>query len=852
MVATPAASPSAGTYTSVQNVSLSCTTSGANIYYTTNGNTPTTGSTLYSGPITIGSTTTLKAIAVKAGMVDSDVLTSAYTINLPLDVVATPTANPGAGSYTSVQSVVLTSATSGASIYYTTNGSTPTTSSTQYTGAIPISTTTTLKAIATKSGMTNSSVLTATYTINLTPVATPIASPGTGTYTSVQNVSLSCATSGASIHYTTDGSNPTSSSTLYSGSITIGATTTLKAIAVNAGMTNSNVLTAVYTINLTPVATPTANPSAGTYSSAQTVTLNCATGGATIHYTTNGNTPTTSSSQYSSAITINANTTLKAIAVKADTLDSGIMTAVYNIKAATPTASPGTGTYTSVQNVSLSCATSGASIRYTTDGSTPTSSSTLYSGSITIAATTTLKAIAIKSDMTNSDVLTATYTINLPTVSTWKGLSVPSATTALQHNSFQGKTDVLQVNPASTSSGYDWQVLSYDLSSYAGKEITIDISMDVWLSDTTKFAWQVNNTGYPVICGSTSTTLSAGQWHTITNSSNPAIITPEVDKSLYLSKDQLVGNPVSVGTPAGNVELYITGFTITITETVVTPPGGTVTTPTDSRILNPAAATQLSGYSLTVNKPHGGGNKPLTGSPYGYETWDEDTSGDAVFYWYGPSQGGGGAFRAEFGGPNLSNRPKDFLARVGYFWNTGNPYTSYENIYCGFNFTRSGQYRGNFSYIGIYGWSKNPTVEYYIVEDTFGNAWRSETSYIQNIQETIQGTEVGSYTLDGGTYKVYRKERTGPSIEGTNTNFTQFFSVRQTPRQSGTISVTEHFKKWAGYGMNLGSNMYECKFKVEVGGTETSGSAATSGWFDAKLIQFYRASDNGNILQITP
>jgi len=272
------------------------------------------------------------------------------------------------------------------------------------------------------------------------------------------------------------------------------------------------------------------------------------------------------------------------------------------------------------------------------------------------------------------------------------------------------------------------------------------------------------------------------------------------------------------------------------------------TTPTDNRILNPATqTTQLTNSSFTPITSHGGGNKNLPSpSPYGYETWDETGSpGTASFRWYGATQGGGAAFYATW------TNPKDFLARVGYFWNTGNPYTFYGNVYCGFNFRKSGRYNGNFSYIGIYGWSRNPLVEYYIVEDSYGNQYRDAASYIANINETIQGTEMTSYTLDGSVYKVYRKDRNGPSIEGgANRDFRQFFSVRQTPRQSGTVSITEHFKEWAKQGMNLGSNMYECKFKVEAGGNENASPG--TGWFDASFIQFYRTNNDGTIIQITP
>jgi hypothetical protein len=118
-----------------------------------------------------------------------------------------------------------------------------------FTAPIPINSTTTLKAIATAAGLANSAVGTAVYTI-APPAATPTFSVPSGTYTSVQKVTISDATAGATIFYTTDGSTPTMASTPFAGPITVNATETIKAIATATGFSNSAVATATYTINL--------------------------------------------------------------------------------------------------------------------------------------------------------------------------------------------------------------------------------------------------------------------------------------------------------------------------------------------------------------------------------------------------------------------------------------------------------------------------------------------------------------------------------------------------------------------------------------------------------------------------
>src|SRR6185312_12009440 len=101
-VAAPTFSPVGGTYGSAQTVTISSTTSGATIHYTTDGSDPDPSSPVYSTPITVSTSETVKAYGVKTGYIDSHIGTAAYIINGSLSA---PTFSPVAGTYTSVQSV---------------------------------------------------------------------------------------------------------------------------------------------------------------------------------------------------------------------------------------------------------------------------------------------------------------------------------------------------------------------------------------------------------------------------------------------------------------------------------------------------------------------------------------------------------------------------------------------------------------------------------------------------------------------------------------------------------------------------------------------------------------------------
>jgi hypothetical protein len=178
VAAAPVFSPAVGTYSTIQTVTLTDATKGAAIYYTLTGTTPTTGSTLYTKPLTVSQTTTIKAFAVATGYANSVVASATYTINLP--IAATPTVSPAAGAYGEEQLVTLATTTPGATIYYTTNTTVPTTASTKYTGPIAVNASETLKAIAFAPGYANSLELIAAYTVAGSPqVLTELANPVT-------------------------------------------------------------------------------------------------------------------------------------------------------------------------------------------------------------------------------------------------------------------------------------------------------------------------------------------------------------------------------------------------------------------------------------------------------------------------------------------------------------------------------------------------------------------------------------------------------------------------------------------------------------------------------------------------
>jgi N-acetylneuraminic acid mutarotase len=221
----PVFTPGPGTYDQPQTVTITNANPNAVIFYRSDGVAVNVLSPLYEGPFTVSQSITVQALAATDGK--SSVTSATYTI-VPTYPAATPVISLPGGSYLGTQGVTLSDTSIGAKIYYTTNGSTPTASSYLYTGVIPVAQSETLKVIAIADGYLNSAVASATYTI--TPgVATPTFAPPGGTYASAQTVTISDATPGAQIYYTTGG---TSGSKLYSGPISVPYSVTIQAQAI--------------------------------------------------------------------------------------------------------------------------------------------------------------------------------------------------------------------------------------------------------------------------------------------------------------------------------------------------------------------------------------------------------------------------------------------------------------------------------------------------------------------------------------------------------------------------------------------------------------------------------------------
>lgn len=296
----PVFSPAGGNYSTAQNVTISCTTAGATIRYTTDGSTPTNTSTVYTGPIKVSENTTIKAYASGSGMADSAVSSATYTIAPVISAI------PGkieAEDYNAMSNVQTQGCSEGTLnigwidtndwMDYDVNVQTAGTYTVQFRISSPNTTgqiqlrkgdeILSTVAVPTTGGWQNWQTVSSKVNLSAgrqtlrvfvlsggwnfnwlsfdtsseqvpSQVAAPVFTPAGGIYASAQNVTITCATEGALIRYTTDGTTPSETNGLtYTSPFTVSSDTRVQAIAFKADMTASNTASASYIISTQPV-----------------------------------------------------------------------------------------------------------------------------------------------------------------------------------------------------------------------------------------------------------------------------------------------------------------------------------------------------------------------------------------------------------------------------------------------------------------------------------------------------------------------------------------------------------------------------------------------------------------------
>lgn len=192
------------------------------------------------------------------------------------------------------------------------------------------------------------------------------------------------------------------------------------------------------------------------------------------------------------------------------------------------------------------------------------------------------------------------------------------------------------------------------------------------------------------------------------------------------------------------------------------------------------------------------GNKISTYDDFDYELWTQRSS-DPVSM----ELTGGGTFKCDWDAENVLFRTGKKLGSRKTYDEFGNISIDYKSEY---NITN-----GSVSYLCVYGWTIDPLIEFYVVENYGSYKPPGGTGY------------KGTIEVDGGTYEVYVATRVEqPSIQGTKT-FEQYFSVRVDKRTEGTITLSDHFKAWEEMGLDMSGKMYEVSLCVE--GYKSSGNA---------------------------
>ena len=416
-VATPTFTPAAGEYSEAQTVTIACTTQGATIHYTLDGTTPTTNSSTYTAALTISETTTVKAIAVKADMIDSEIATATYTINI---VPPTPVTETSYKLITNANALI----SGDKYIIVGIKGETYKALGKQATNNRPAVTVTPSNdtiTVTPAAGADEDAVYeltmgqegnywtlydaanegylyAASSSANHLKVQAENNANGQWTIEIASNGVATIKAQGANTHNWLRLNSSGSPFSCYAsgqmdvylykaGDVPTPPTPTNYNVTVAQGITNGTV---------------TVNPTSALEGDTITVTATPAQGYelATLTYT------------YGQTTNNIDQTTMKFLMPAANVTVNATFTELAHV--ANPTFTPTAGSFITAQQVSIACTTEGATIHYTIDGTDPTTNSTVYSEAFTVSTTTTVKAMAVKTGLNNSDVVSATYTIIEP------------------------------------------------------------------------------------------------------------------------------------------------------------------------------------------------------------------------------------------------------------------------------------------------------------------------------------------------------------------------------------------------------------------------------------------------------
>jgi len=226
----------------------------------------------------------------------------------------------------------------------------------------------------------------------------------------------------------------------------------------------------------------------------------------------------------------------------------------------------------------------------------------------------------------------------------------------------------------------------------------------------------------------------------------------------------------------------------------------------------------VAGQSFCNSAQHSGTSENVTSNKVGsingieYELWAYSGNNNATFY-------SDGSFSCSF------SSTKDCLCRSGLSFDSTKTHQQIGQIYADFKLVKQNISNVDYSYIGIYGWTKNPLVEFYVVDN-----WLSQ----YRPGDWVGNKKYGDFTIDGAQYTVYEN-----TIDGY-TQFKQYFSIRQQARDCGTIDITAHFEQWEKLGMTMGM-IQEAKVLGEAG----SNGEDTSGTVDFPYAKVYIANAQG-------